>query len=221
MNTIKTIGFVVTVLAAAACSGAETGTKGDGVEPTSLASESAARPAAQAAMGTLRGLVQSGGDPARRGFGSNGDIDAAQLESGLPMEDILPAELRSYRLGGDVGSVVKGEPAVLFPVTVHGEVRSSIVLRDIGGEWQPVIFGMASVARNAFAARRELEAAAGHVLTDVALVEIQGRGIRMLGYTSGGLRMFKLLGDVHGTDLRAGEVRPAGDVLMQLASIEQ
>jgi len=150
------------------------------------------------------------------GFASPSEVAAASLAAPLPMFMVRLDELQAYRAGDDPRPLLKDEGAVLYPVMAGGAVRSSVLVRQVNGEWKGTQFGRSTLANLSHEGRARLAASRGVDADGVSLVEIPAISQRMLGHEEGGVPMLTVLLDVPGTDLRAGSTMRAADVLAKL-----
>jgi hypothetical protein len=169
--------------------------------------------AAAAALKTLAGLVK----PEKPlGFHSPSEIASASLAEPLPMRMVGLNDLRAYRAGDDPRPLIRDEGTVMYPVTVGGEVRSSVVLRKVNGDWKATQFGRSNLASFAHAGRARVASARRVPEAGVSLVEIPTMSARMLEHEEGGVPMLTSLLDVPNTDVRAGVTLPAAEVFAKL-----
>ncbi len=228
--------FAATLLAAAAASSAGCATQGDvprNDETTASASPPASAPAVQgtlassggsathaaAAAESLKTLVHLVTPQKTLGFASADEAASASLAAPLPMLMVRLDDLQAYRAGDDPRPLLKDEGSVLYPVAVGGEVRSSVVVRKINGEWKGTQFGRANLAKFAHEGRTRVAAARGVATAGVSFVEIPAIAARMLGHEENGVPMLTALLDLPGTDVRAGSTLPAADVFAKLQPV--
>lgn len=169
--------------------------------------------AAAAALKTLAGLVK----PEKTlGFHSPSEVALASLAEPLPMLMVGLNDLRGYRAGDDPRPLLRDEGTVMYPVTVGGEVRSSVILRRVNGDWKATQFGRSNLAGFAQAGRKQVASARRVPESGVSLVEIPTMSARMLEHEENGVPMLTSLLDVPNTDLRAGMTLTAAGVFAKL-----
>jgi hypothetical protein len=169
--------------------------------------------AAASALKTLAGLVK----PEKTlGFHSPSELASAALAEPLPMLMVGLNDLRAYQTGDDPRPLLRDEGTVMYPVTVGGEVRSSVILRKVSGDWKATQFGRSNLASFAHAGRERLASARRVAEAGVSLVEIPTMSARMLEHEENGVPMLTSLLDVPHTDLRAGVTLPAAEVFAKL-----
>jgi hypothetical protein len=128
--------------------------------------------------------------------------------------------LIAYRPGQATRSLLRDKQEVMYPVTVGGEVRSSIVVkRRADGQWEPAEFRHGAAAKTADAARRNVSARRGIAGGNLVLVEIPALEARLLGHDEHGVLMLTPIDAVTGTALKAGETHSAAEVFSTLQPV--
>lgn len=150
------------------------------------------------------------------GFASVSEVASASLAEPLPMFMVRLDELQAYRAGDDPLPLLRDEGSVFYPVMVGGDVRSSVLVRNVNGEWKATQFGRSELAKLSHDGRAHVAASRGIATAGVSLVEIPAISQRMLEHEESGVPMLTALLDVPGTDLRAGSTMRAADVLAKL-----
>ncbi len=177
--------------------------------------------AASASIDTLAKLV-SQGQPESRGFHSVDEVQAAVLAVPLPMYLLGLYPLRDYRTGQDPRALLIDEEAVLYPLTVGGEVRTSVVVKKRPGDvWEASSFGHANLAKAAHAGRRGVSAARGVAEGSMSLVDVPTLGARLLSHEENGVPMLTPLFDIPGTEFHARVTRRADEVLAALRTLAE
>ncbi len=171
---------------------------------------------AAAATASLKTLAHLVSPQKTLGFQSASEVASASLANPLRMVMVGLDPLKAYRAGDDARPLLLDEGTVIYPVTVGGDARSSVVVRQENGVWKTTQFGRPVLAKLAHEGRARVTAARGVAESDVALVEIPTLSTRMLEHEEKGVPMLTALLDVPGTDLRAGTTLPAADVFAKL-----
>jgi hypothetical protein len=171
---------------------------------------------AEAATASLQKLARLATPQTTLGFQSVSEAASASLAEPLPMIMVRLDALQAYRAGDDARPLLLEEGSFLYPVTVGGEVRSSVLVHKVNGDWKATQFGRANLAKFAHEGRKQVALARGVAESGVSLVEIPTLSTRMLAHDEKGVPMLTALLDVQGTDLRAGVTRPAADVFAKL-----
>ncbi len=115
-------------------------------QPPAAASEEPAEVpevAGAAALGALEDsltLVRRSKNYELMGLGSRAEISQANLGAPLRVHEWGYDKLVAYRKGDDT-DVTAGPEQLLYPVTVGGEVRSSITLARDGDDWRLTTYG--------------------------------------------------------------------------------
>jgi hypothetical protein len=113
------------------------------VRPTGSASS---RQAASQGLETLRKLVNA--DNYRSmGFESLDEVRSASLGDPLHIYRVRLDQLREYEPGGDPEKLLSDIGQDLYPVSVAGAVRSSVLIEKKGGQWSAVSFGGANLVK--------------------------------------------------------------------------
>jgi hypothetical protein len=173
--------------------------------------------AAQASLTTLAHLAIA---DKTLGFQTPDEAASASLGAPLPMLMVGLNPLRAYHAGDDPRPLLLSQGSLLYPVTVNGDVRSSVLVRkDASGDWKASQFGRPTLASLATEGRTNVSRARGVAAEGLSLVEIPTLSARMLAHEENGVPMLTSLVDVPGTDLHAGETRPAGEVFAKLQPI--
>jgi hypothetical protein len=188
----------------------------EGEPATSVPGSTGASTHAAAAVASLKTLAQLVTPQKTLGFRSVSEVSSASLATPLPMLMVGLDDLRAYHAGDDPRPLLKNEGSFIYPVTVGGDVRSAMVIRQANGEWKATQFGRANLARFAHEGRQQVSLARGVAEAGVSLVEIPTMAARMLAHEEGGVPMLTALLDVPGTDIRAGATAPAADVFAKL-----
>jgi hypothetical protein len=235
MRLMKLI-TVSLLLGAAACSSESSGTATSG-EPAGEREANTARvtaaanrastatltashaAAAAASFDTLANLV-SQAQPGAKGFRSVDEVQSAALATAMPMFMVGLDGLRAFQAGQDPHALLIDEESVMYPITVGGEVRSSVVVKKrTGGTWEASSFGHANLAKSAHVGRRRVTAARGVAEADLKLIRIPTMSATLLGHEEGGKLMLTPLANIAGTSLKAGETHPADEVMTALQPI--
>jgi|HubBroStandDraft_6_1064221.scaffolds.fasta_scaffold276912_2 hypothetical protein len=165
--------------------------------------------AAQASLATLHQL--------RSADRTTGGV----LGEGLLMYMIRLDSLRAYRSGDDPKSLLNETGRIMYPVTVGGEVRSSVTMEKRAGVWQPAAFGYANLARMVHTTRQQVVDATQTPLESVVYVEAPAVGARFVGHEAGSTLILTPIHDIAGTTLTAGKLVSATEALAQLSRAAQ
>jgi len=87
------------------------------------------------------------------GFQSPDEVLEAQLDSPLPVFMVPLNRLKEYQPGADPNSLLDDTRHLIYPVTVKGQLRSGLTLRELNGEWQVASFGKPTLTRALIEAR--------------------------------------------------------------------
>jgi len=144
------------------------------------------------------------------------DIDRAQVGDAERLDEVSCAALAAYRQGDDARSLLVEKDAVYYPVSVDGEVVSSIAMgKRPDGAWEVVGIGRPSLAKAIDDTGKRLAASRG--VAEHALVEIRSLHLRFLADEAAGRVTLTALEDVAEITLAAGQSAPASEVFAKLA----
>jgi hypothetical protein len=169
------------------------------------------RPSAEKSLGTLRALASA--NPSALGLKSSDEASDAHLETPRVVYAIRLDSLRAYTSTTNIENLLVPQK-ILYPVKLQGQVRSSVELEKRGAEWKAVTFGNGSLAS------RLIDAApAGD--PDWFVVTIPALNVVFRGSNSGSQVQLTPVFDDNVLGLRAGQTRPATEVLAALAIAAQ
>jgi hypothetical protein len=174
---------------------------------------------AEAAAASLTTFAQLVSPQKSLGFASAEEVASATLAEPLPMYHVGLDALRAYRAGDDPRALLLDTGAVLYPLTVAGEARSSMVVHKVNGEWKATQFGRPTLAKHVHEGRAKVASARGVAESGVSYVDVPALSARMLRHDERGVPMLTALADLPGTNLRAGATLPAADVFAMLQPI--
>ncbi len=172
--------------------------------------------AAAASLNTLAEIV--GGDrPDKRGFGSASEAQASTISDGMPVLFVRLDSLVAHKSDQDAKTLLLDKQEVMYPVTVAGDVRSSVtVQKRADGKWEAAKFGNAPVAQTSQSIRRSVLSKRSADTGTVSLVEIPTVGALLLSHTEKGVLMVTPVYDIPGTSFTAGVTRTAAEVFSAL-----
>jgi len=134
--------------------------------------------AASTALGVLQQFVTASNYQAM-GFASAGEVKGAQLGSPLNLYNIGLDALRSYETSTDVNKLLVLSNESVYPVTVGGEVKSSVSIVKLENGYQVSSFGNAKAI--ASLARFRQAAPSDEFIVRVPALNIQFLGRRLEG----------------------------------------
>lgn len=167
--------------------------------------------AANDALGVLQKLVNSGNFKAM-GFDSENEVKQAQLGQPLAIFNIPLDQLKSYNLSKDASSLLIATSETVYPVTVNGQVKSSVTIVQKEQGYQPSSFGNAAVIRR-------LAGPQGENTTNEFIVRVPALSMYFLGKRVEEKLLFVPVIEDPRLKLRLGEPVPAETVLEQLVPI--
>ena len=190
------------------------GQKAPDIPTTVDAAVKASQQSAQAALETLRKLVNASNARAM-GFESERDVASATLGDPLVIFYVRLDHLREYQPKSDPLPLLSGGDRVLYPVSVRGQTRSSITLARSAEGWKGVSYGgpnnvqlvsqvVSESSHGALQSRRPF------------LVDVLALGVHFVGFDERGKLMLVPLLDDSQQRWKAGGPRPADEVFAQL-----
>lgn len=178
------------------------------------------RAAANRALGTLRALVNQQ-DPRDYGFNSRNEAESASLGLPIQVSFVRLDELREYSEDQDPASLLNAGHQVFVPVTVGGQVRSSILLEQSGEEWRPVSFGSPNLARLLDETRAAAARGSNVDEASISAVHVAALGRYYIVSRSDDRLMLTAVTNDPELQIKVGESRPANELFAQLAPIAQ
>ncbi|WP_394836091.1 hypothetical protein LVJ94_04190 [Pendulispora rubella] len=172
--------------------------------------------AAAAAIETLRHVTQNQRSAGQDVTPSAVHLDGAAVGEGIPVRMVRLDALRSYHAAEDARRLLIDNGALLYPITVGDEVRSSVVMVQRQGRWVPSSFGRAGLARALHATRNQLDA---RHAKGVVLVEVPALQARFMGREEDDGLYLTPLQDVNGTPLHVGQAEKASVVMAALVPL--
>jgi hypothetical protein len=163
---------------------------------------------AAAALPTLRELAERA--PAVAGLTAR-EAATAQLEPPVRVFWVTLDSLKAYHSGDDPHTLLQDKQTFFYPVTVSGDVRSSITVKQRDTRWLATDIGHADLAKRVSALR------AGNA--DAILIRVPALNNYLVGTMEAGVLRFTPLADIPGSDIRAGVAAPADAVFAALAAL--
>ena len=151
------------------------------------------------------------------GFESADEPGSSTLGTPLPVVFVRLDQLREYREGTDLNTVLGQSNQTNFPVMVRDQVRSSVVVEQVDGKWKMGTLGNGALAKQIAAVRPGQAAPGGS--TQQALVHVGALGFYFLGERVDNKWTLKSLSDNPDLDMAAGRAVPAEQVFMRLGPI--
>jgi hypothetical protein len=133
------------------------------------------------ALGTFMQLVDQR-NYRTLGFESPEEVREASLGPYLQEYSVRLDRLREFRQDQDPEQLLSGGELVYFPVTVRGEVRSSIIVDRIQEQWQAANFGNAHLIRILTSMRQRQSEAHRISPESFFVVRIPALNMYFLGY---------------------------------------
>ena len=174
-----------------------------------------AQSAANASLAVFRQLVNNQ-NFRDLGFESPDEVASATLGQSVPVVFVRLDQLREYREGTDLNSILTQSTQQNFPVLAKEQVRSSVVVEQVNGRWKMGTLGNGALAKQIAAVRQGQAPGAGN---QQALVHFGALGIYFLAERSDNKWTLKPLAPNPELNLAAGSALPAEEVFMRLSGI--
>ena len=146
------------------------------------------------------------------GFESLDQVKQAQLGAPLQMFDIGLDKLKGYRAGTNADTLLTQSSKTVYPITVNGEVKSSVMINHNESGYQPSNFGNADIIKSLSRYRR---ADSGNDF----IVRVPAFGIYYLGrHVENRLLLVPIISDPR-LKVKTGEPVPAETVIEQLVPL--
>jgi hypothetical protein len=146
------------------------------------------------------------------GFDSRDEVKTAALAPALPMYNIGLDRLRSYKSGQDANAFLTPSSETIYPVTVAGQVRSSLTIVKKGSGYTTASFGNAEVVKALSRYRREN-------LSNAFAVRVPALNLYFLGNRIENRLMLTLATEDTRLPFRVGVAVPADEVLKAIVPL--
>jgi hypothetical protein len=152
------------------------------------------------------------------GFESVEEAQAGKLGAPLSVFMIRLDELQQYR-GEEPGKLLKDVQRTVYPVEVAGQVRTTVELRAVGGQWELARLGGAQKIRAMDKQRRTTMRSRSMQTSDFFEVRIPALNVSFLGHHDAEGLMLTPLVDDASLALQAGQAELASKVLTRLVPV--
>ncbi|WP_394826519.1 hypothetical protein [Pendulispora albinea] len=206
------------ILAIAGCASSSPDPLAETTTPQESRAVAAARDqAAHASLETLRQVMDNQKTVGPVAEPASAGLVGARVGDGVPMRMVRLDALRAYRPGDDPRGLLVDRGAFMYPVTVGGDPRTSVVMALRDGQWVPSRFGGVHSIKALHATQREL--AAARPLKNLVLVDVPALHAKFLGRDEEGELVLTPLQDIDDTKLLAGRSEKAADVFEALVPL--
>jgi hypothetical protein len=172
-----------------------------------------AQAAATESLSTFRQLVNAQ-NYKELGFESAEEVANAKLGEPIHVLVVPLNQLRQYEPGSDPNKLLTDFNQIHYPVVVGDQVRSAILVDQVGGKWKAGTFGAAKLAKLIAAARKGTQTSTP---SQDAVVEVPSLGLYFLGHrTEDNKLTLTPLTDNPTFGFRAGGAMPAEEVFAAL-----
>ena len=153
------------------------------------------------------------------GFESASEAKAARAESPFPIYMVRLDSLRAFTRGSDPAALLTPLDKAIVPLSVQGEVRSSVTVELRGSKWTAEGFGSPKLARALSKARKDASASAP--ADSYFAVHVAALNSYFLGHRAGGRLMLTTVVDDANLKLPAGRTLAAEEIFATLATVAQ
>ena len=137
------------------------------------------------------------------GFSSSDRLERAGIGDPFPLSTIMPADLKDYRDGDPVDSLLTETGTWYFPVILDGEYRAILTVARMAGQWKAVGFGRALLARKLQRLRSQWPSSKGY--QPRLAVSPQARQYLFTIPRRGGINLTPLTTEISAGRKRAGD----------------
>ena len=171
---------------------------------------------ATAALGTLRSMVTE--DNFRNlGFESAKDAASAVVDPPVPVYMVRLDELRALQPGQNAEALLRPANRLIYPVSVAGKVRSSIVVEQVGEKLVASSFGGPKLVTAITRYRDESMRTTGTPSRDYFAVHAAALGVYFIGYRGASGPMLIPIVDDQRAEFVAGRPVAFADAMQRLA----
>lgn len=152
----------------------------------------------------------------RMGFANVEQARSATLGEPLQVYKVWLNELKTYQAGTDPAKLLHGGEELMYPVVAGNEVRSSVTVAKIAGQWKQIAVGKTELMRLVGQAKQEVSSQKGFAELHF-IVRIPAMNLAFIGYRNEGKLMLVPLLDDPRFDFKTGTVIPASEVFKKIA----
>jgi hypothetical protein len=208
-----------TIAASAIGAAGQAPTFAESVVKTIADNSLAAKPAASAALSRIATAATSAENFRLLGFETTEEAKSATLGEPILVYDVPLNKLQGFSPSEPSGSLLAGGNRLLYPVQLNQQVRSSVTVANVNGEWTPVSSGRPVFAASIFGLRTSDAAKAGVPVTSYIEVSIPALNLEFLGRVSGKNLYLIPIRDYQGLGLSAGQAYPEVELFARLAAV--
>ncbi len=172
-----------------------------------------AQQAASNAITTLQKLVTEQNYKSL-GFSSMDEVKSAALAAPLPMFNIGLDRLKSYQAGQDVNALLTASSETIYPVTVGGQVRSSVTVVKKESGYTTAGFGNAEIVKSLSRYRSDN-------MPNAFAVRVPALSLYFLGNRIENRLMLTPIAEDNRLPFRAGVAVPAEEVIKAIVPLAQ
>jgi len=138
------------------------------------------------------------------GFESPGEVHEAKL--GRPFQNFMVKldQLQKYQKGSDPNKLLTGGNQLVYPILVKGQVRSSITIGEVNGDWKAESFGGPSFIKLLTKVQKKVSEIDRLPLSAYFVVRVPALNLYFIGYRIDNKLMLTPLHDDPGFKFKSG-----------------
>lgn len=150
------------------------------------------------------------------GFETPGEPGVANLGEPLRVFMVGLDQLQQYQPGSDPNKILSGGDQVIYPVTVKGQVRSSIVVEMIKERWKATSFGSPNLVKMLTKVRKDSSNATKLPISSYFAVQVPALNLYFIAHRTDEMLMLTPLLDDPSYGFKAGVTMPADKVFVTI-----
>ena len=170
-------------------------------------------------MGEFSSLVMKQKNYREMGFESADDLKRMALGEPLQSFTVRLDHLQKYEKGMNPEELISGGRHYMYPLQVDKQVRSSLAVAEVKGEWKAVSFGSPNLIKMLSNTRMKSAEMSGAVPSSYFVVEIPSLNLFMLGNRIEGKLMLSPVSDNPKLGFKEGTPMNAEDVFLALVPL--
>lgn len=150
---------------------------------------------ASESLATFGKVVKKQKNYREMGFTSPDEVRIAVLGEPMRVFMVRLDQLRDYQPGTDPNRLLTGGDQVIYPITVEGHVRSSVIVGKVNGQWKAVSFGGPNLVKMLSKVRKENSDAAGLPTSSYFVVHVPALNLYFIAHRINEVLLFTPLLD--------------------------
>jgi hypothetical protein len=188
--------------------------------PPAVAATPTSPPAAQPAASSSIITLQKMSKVQNVGLGSPGEARRATLSTDpIPVVTIRLDTLKKYDNKQGLSQLDTSPTQVIYPVKVDANVKSSVTVTDVGGDWQPSGYGNVELAKRLTSIRAGEARRANVPESSFFMYSLPALGIDLLAHKEGAETKLTPIDDDPRFGFKAGQTLPADEALRRILPV--